>query len=292
MILEPPTIISSSVTLESIPAQRVKQALLCELNLTPKPGLVDRDNSGSHRDMDYSLFLLSIEAITPFFDEFYFAGKQYAHIPISEFLSQVRPIGIACEKAMFTTTQGINTHKGGIFAFGLFCSVIGRLEQQQQIINVTTICHEVAAMCDGLVDKELSQAQQINTVGESLFKQYGLAGARGEAASGYATVTNIALPVYLAMKAKGNNENLALLETLLYLFAYNSDTNVVSRGGMSGLQFLQHNAKALIQQGGMQVSLNQEKWEILDKVMIERNLSPGGSADLLAITWFLAHYSE
>ena len=42
-------------------------ALWQELELTPKPGLVDRLNNGSHRDMDHALFVRSIMAITPWF---------------------------------------------------------------------------------------------------------------------------------------------------------------------------------------------------------------------------------
>jgi triphosphoribosyl-dephospho-CoA synthase len=45
-------------------------ALRLELNLTPKPGLVDMANNGSHNDMDHALFLRSIDAIAPWFRVF------------------------------------------------------------------------------------------------------------------------------------------------------------------------------------------------------------------------------
>lgn len=45
-------------------------ALWQELELTPKPGLVDKLNNGSHRDMDHALFVRSIAAITPWFSRF------------------------------------------------------------------------------------------------------------------------------------------------------------------------------------------------------------------------------
>ncbi|QIQ20527.1 triphosphoribosyl-dephospho-CoA synthase CitG [Zophobihabitans entericus] len=284
--------LSPSVVLTSSPAQLTGQALQREVDLTPKPGLVDRNNSGAHKDMDYGLFLSSINAIIPFFDQFYYTGKQYADIPVTDFLAKIRPVGIACEQAMFNATKGVNTHKGAIFAFGLFCSVIGRLDQQQKKVNVTSICDEVASVCTGLVEKELNQTVKVNTVGERLFKQFGFTGARGEAASGYATIREIALPTYIKAKAKGYDEEMVLSETLLHLFAYNNDTNVVSRGGLAGLQFLQQSARGLIQQGGMLNSDNHKQWQELDVAMIERNLSPGGSADLLAVTWFLSHYKD
>ena len=36
------------------------KSLLYELNLTPKPGLVDCHNNGAHNDMDFYTFLDSI----------------------------------------------------------------------------------------------------------------------------------------------------------------------------------------------------------------------------------------
>ncbi len=41
-------------------AALAEEALWQELELTPKPGLVDKNNNGSHRDMDHALFVRSI----------------------------------------------------------------------------------------------------------------------------------------------------------------------------------------------------------------------------------------
>lgn len=98
------------------------RALRLELDLTPKPGLVDRANNGSHQDMDHALFLRSIAAITPWFSVFEQAGREHAHKAAGVQLRLLRPAGIACEQAMFAATGGVNTHKGGIFRWG--CSVL------------------------------------------------------------------------------------------------------------------------------------------------------------------------
>ena len=184
----------------------------------------------------------------------------------------------------------VNTHKGGIFAFGLLLGAIGKLEQLGLTINTQNICDQVSAICQGIVTNELKQNNSTTSIGEKLFKLHNLPGARGEAESGYATVRTISLPIYRAMKHNGYNEETCLLQAMSHLLAYNQDTNLVSRGGLDGLNFAQHEARKLIEQGGMTDANGLERLNQLDEEFIKRNLSPGGTADLIAITWFLAQY--
>lgn len=99
-----------------------EEALWQELELTPKPGLVDRLNNGAHHDMDHALFVRSITAITPWLSRFTELGSDYADQPAGEQLRLLRPMGIACEQAMYAATGGVNTHKGEYFLSG--CSVL------------------------------------------------------------------------------------------------------------------------------------------------------------------------
>lgn len=276
--------------LQHQPAQWVTKALLKEVCLSPKPGLVDMNNSGSHRDMDFSTFVSSISAIVPWLDAFYQYGLSFPLQQQQNFLTGIRPIGIECEHAMFQATHQVNTHKGGIFAFGLLLGAIGKLQQHAQPIDYQLICEEVAKICRGIVKQELTGQQHANTVGEKLFKLHQLTGARGEAESGYRTVREISLPVYCQMRSDGYDEETSLLQALLYLLAYNQDTNLVSRGGLQGLAFVQEAAKQLIDKGGIYHPKGRQFLYELDLALIQRNLSPGGSADLIAITWFLAQY--
>ncbi|UVO10092.1 triphosphoribosyl-dephospho-CoA synthase CitG [Pectobacterium polonicum] len=263
----------------------VARALTMEVMLTPKPGLVDRANNGSHRDMDVALFQTSIQAIAPWFGRFTDAGYQYANVPREQLLSQVRPIGIACEQAMLSATKGVNTHKGGIFAFGLLCTAAGWLAGQGERVTQRSLCDSVSIMCSDLVRNELETCSGVATAGEHLYQRYGLTGARGEAASGFNTVCQYALPTLQQAIADGMDEETALLRTLLVLMAHNPDTNVVSRGGMNGLAFVQNYAQKLL--AG---PLDRQALIRMDEALIARNLSPGGSADLLAVTWLLYHY--
>ncbi|NUF27612.1 triphosphoribosyl-dephospho-CoA synthase CitG [Gilliamella sp. ESL0254] len=275
-----------------LPAQLATQALIKEICLSPKPGLVDMNNSGAHRDMNFQTFVHSISAISNWFERFYQYGKASALHDNKLFLAGIRPIGIECEQAMFQATNQVNTHKGGIFAFGLLLGAIGRLEQLGLPTHAQSICDQVSAICQGIVQSELQQNNQANSIGEKLFKRHHLSGARGEAESGYATVRNVSLPIYQEMQNHGHDEETSLLQAMLHLLAFNQDTNLVARGGLDGLAFVQEQAKKLIKQGGITNPKVRENLYQLDTELIKRNLSPGGSADLIAITWFLSQYNK
>ncbi|PWC17285.1 triphosphoribosyl-dephospho-CoA synthase CitG [Brenneria corticis] len=265
----------------------VTRALTAEVMLTPKPGLVDRANNGAHRDMDVALFHHSIRAISPWFRRFTAAGWRYAYLPLPQLLPQIRPIGLACEQAMFAATKGVNAHKGGIFAFGLLCAAAGWLAAQGRRVTRQSLCRSVAEICRDMVRRELARGGGAATAGEHLYRRYGLTGARGEAASGFNTVRRFSLPALTRAVAAGADEETALLRTLLVLMAHNPDTNLVSRGGMPGLDFVRRYAGKLLA-----APLDRQALIAMDKALIARNLSPGGSADLLALTWLLFHYPE
>ncbi|MFK3707433.1 triphosphoribosyl-dephospho-CoA synthase CitG [Klebsiella sp. NPDC088457] len=246
-----------------------QEALWQELELTPKPGLVDRLNSGSHRDMDHALFVRSIAAVAPWFSRFAELGFAHAEKPAAGQLRRLRPMGIACEQAMYAATGGVNTHKGGIFALGLLCFAAGRLRN----VSAESLCAEVSLLCRGLVARELAGRRGAATAGERQFQQWGLTGARGEAESGFATVRSV-LPRW---------DGRQLHDLLLRLMAVNPDSNLVARGGMDGLRYVQNYAQTLLTNGW-----DRRRLLAMDRALIARHLSPGGSADLLSVGWVLA----
>lgn len=266
------------------------EALIREVELTPKPGLVDRRNTGSHRDMDLQTFRVSAAAIAEWFPVFFQRGHADCDVPASHFLPLLRPEGVACENAMFQATRGVNTHKGGVFSMGLLCAAAGRLHGRGESVVREVLCEEVAQICATLVEHELNRRAEATTAGEHLFRKYGLTGARGEVASGFLTVREQALPVFEQALSCHGCEELALHAALLQLLACNQDTNVVSRGGMAGLEFVQAEARRLLDEGGASRPDYHARMAALDDALIARNLSPGGSADLLAVTWFLSRF--
>lgn len=265
-------------------------AMMLEVHLTPKPGLVDTVNQGAHDDMDLALFVHSATVLAPYMAGFVRVGWLHHHQPLSSLLTELRPIGIDAEVAMFQATSGVNTHKGMIFSMGIICGVAGWLQANQRNINANAISEAVIQCCQHLVWDELQEIgrREPITQGEKLYQQYGVTGARGEAASGFRTIMVHALPAYQSAIAQEFSTEQALWQTLLVLIAHNQDTNLLSRGGMAGLLYVQQYAFSLLTSGGIshpdiEMALNQ-----FDRCLIERHLSPGGSADLLAVTWLIA----
>ncbi|MGX6599032.1 triphosphoribosyl-dephospho-CoA synthase CitG [Klebsiella quasivariicola] len=274
--------------------QLVLRAMQTEVNLTPKPGLVDSRNSGAHCDMDLQDFHRSAKAISVYVPEFILCGFSTAKKDTRLILSELRIPGKKCEQAMYKATSGVNTHKGALFSLGLFCAAIGRHYALNQSLTPRALSHTVASICQGIVNRELNGlSEHYNlTAGQLLFVKYGLTGARGEAENGYPLVINIALPYFRQQIKSGLSQDYSLLNTLLLIMSYNNDTNIVSRGGLSSLQWIKDCAEGLLQNGGVRSASDLPGIYQLDDLCISRNLSPGGGADLLMLTWFLSHFHE
>ena len=207
----------------------------------------------------------------------------------SDLLTGIRGIGINCERAMFAATSGVNTHKGMIFSLGLVCSAVGWLRGRQKPLTAVNISATIAVAGKGLVLLELEPKSLLpQTAGEKIYSQYGLTGARGEAESGFAMVMNYGLPTYQLCRQCGQTDEQALAQVLLTLMAHNPDTNLVSRGGLVGLYYVQQYAQALLlKYASTDVGFERAMVQF-DDDLVARNLSPGGSADLLAITRLIA----
>lgn len=279
----------SSFSLPRLMANLASNAMMQEIFLTPKPGLVDARNNGAHNDMTSDTFIASINAISPYLEQFVSVGLNDPSCQVSELLARLRPIGIDAEKAMFKATRDINTHKGMIFIMGLICGAVGWLRVRRLPINACQISEVISDACQGLVQDELAMKSELvsETAGERIYQQYGICGARGEAASGLQTIMHCALPAYKECIGKGATEKQAMLHTLITLMSINDDSNLVSRGGLEGLSYVKNRATELLKVGGFQSPNLEQALIDFDCQLIALNLSPGGSADLLAATWLI-----
>lgn len=260
------------------------QSLIDEVYTTPKPGLVDRRNCGSHRDMEINHFLASAKALTPYFKECVKIGIDTAKRPPQETFPLLRQAGLTAEETMFRATGGINTHKGAIYTLGLLCGSIGRLwAPEVPIANTSVITAECARIVSDSAEADLTTADG-STAGLRLYRAYGLKGVRGEAAEGLPSVMETALPAYEKSLRDGLSSNDAGAVTLLHLISSVQDTNLYNRGGADGASWAAKSAQALLQSNPYP-SVSQI--EELDNAFIAKNLSPGGCADLLAVTYFL-----
>ena len=266
-------------------ARLAVRALLYEVCTTPKPGLVDRVNNGSHKDMDIFTFADSACALYPYFKECTRIGRQTADLAASETFLRLRPAGRKAEADMFSATKGINTHKGAIFSVGILCAALGRLPEKSWKMP-EAVLNECAAMTQGLTASDFAglTKEKAVTVGQKLYLQYGITGIRGQAEAGLPAVRNAGLPVLKNGLARGLSLNDAGCAALLALMASATDTNLIARSDIAAQQKTVERIKELLAENSYP---DRQTLERLDREFIEKNLSPGGSADLLAICYFL-----
>ncbi len=260
------------------------KSLLDEVHTTPKPGLVDCRNNGSHNDMDIHLFIKSANALKPYFEECFSIGKETSHLSHDEAFTFLRNAGIFAEQTMYNTTGGVNTHKGAIYSMGILCASIGRLwTPESPIADVSHICLESADIARNAIIKDFEQMNS-TTAGERLYIKYGLTGIRGEVASGFNSVLKFGLPCYESLREKNYTQNDAGAIALLHFIANVEDTNIYHRGGINGAKYAIQTTRNLLKE---HQEPQMKQIEALDDEFIKQNLSPGGCADLLAITYFL-----
>ncbi|WP_295164983.1 triphosphoribosyl-dephospho-CoA synthase CitG [Selenomonas sp. F0473] len=263
------------------------EALLVEAAATPKPGLVDRANNGAHEDMDFFTFQKSAAALAPYFTEFVRAGAGEGR-SLYTLLSELRPIGRAAESAMYARTGGVNTHKGAIFSFGVLLGAAGWISAHGKPLMADAVLNAVRIICAGLCHTDYGgQFDTPQTKGQAAYLTYGLTGVRGEAEAGFPLVWDYALPLYRVRRAEHAPLNDALVDVLLVLMAHNMDTNVLGRHDLAMLQRVQEEADQIAKLGGMRTERGRAALQAFDAQLIDAWVSPGGSADLAAVTHFL-----
>ena len=259
--------------------------MLFEACTTPKPGLVDRRNSGSHEDMDLFTFLASSAALMPYLQTCVSIGQETAQLPPTETFRRLRRSGRLAEGEMFRATGGVNTHKGAIFLMGVLCGALGRLESRYWN-DSNVILRECAAMTAGITGEELGR-HVCTTAGERFYAAAGIGGVRREVENGLPTVGETGLPVLRQTLAEGASLEEAGCKALLAMMAVSEDTALLHRCGVEGWRQVKSRAASLLETGVTVQALEQ-----LDAEMIEKHWSPGGSADLLAVCYFLYFLSE
>lgn len=318
--LVPPT------TLPYIIAHLATQALQAELDTTPKPGLVDKENNGAHRDMDYALMQLSINTLHPYF-------VRLALLGFSDTLPShtvIRDAGIEAEKAMLAATNGVNTHKGALFSMGLAVvaaaykekkaaankeergkerekeekedsqvsieSLAPRESQASPLSSLQLTIKALAASFPDTSGTHGSKAKQLSN-GTTTIK-----GALDNAREGYEKLFTEWLPFY--NERRKSHDAHALHKTLLRIMCDLDDTNVIYRTNVATAEEVKQEARALLasfeeayaaQDKEKCASAIEEKCasaELLalkdmDRRYTERNISPGGAADMLSLTVFI-----
>lgn len=344
---------------------RVRNALLGEVYATPKPGLVDRRDTGAHRDMNYETFLASTEAITPYMVRMFAEGMDATvagHTP-EEVFQAIRGIGLEAERAMYAATDGVNTHKGMIFTMGIVLAAAGILYARREEAAERSVDDDVTPeamasadvqpmIADGesaisetgviagqiTVDAILDRTRQMTarsmaedfrkmlahppkTHGERLFRTYGERGIRGQAMEGFPILRDTAVPWLRRFQNIGTDaelqraisaratlrrgllqdtgsmhaehfENAVHVSTLIAIMSVLNDTNVFIRSSYEDMCWLQAESSTILSMGAMFTEEGVRAIEALNIACIEKNISPGGAADILAVAILLLKLTE
>jgi len=273
-------------------------ALLLEVSLSPKPGLVCRNSSGAHSDMDFITFLNSVAVLSPVFLEIGQLASNTVSGDVSKALPQIREIGLRMEKEMTLATQGVNTHKGAIFLLAISCFSAVHVILNTGQYKAGAFASVLQQLTNGMVQRELCVVNEAMDLshGQKCFLRYGLqgAGARGEAEQGLPTVLHEALP-YLNRVRKdclyGMSDKALqsiLIPVLLKIMTVNNDTNVLYRHNQQVLGLVkQKAAEALC---AWEIGREEEYLKLVEWCNKEK-ISSGGSADLLALT-IMIHFVQ
>ena len=274
--LVPPT------TVPYIVAHLATRALKAELNTTPKPGLVDTHDSGAHRDMDHALMMRSIRALHPYFVRLATLGYDSPQLPAHD---DIVRIGIEAEKAMFKSTGGVNTYKGALFSMGLALTaatyIIGRgkvatTTHGKEYVPGDLLSAIIIQLANGFPDTRGthgSQAKQAAQAGGSLKS------ALDNAREGYTQLFEEWLPFY-ETRIKGD-DSYVKHKTLLRIMCDLDDTNIVYRTDYDTMLNVKTLARHLLE------DFSEAGIDDLNRDFVSHNISPGGSADMLALVVFL-----
>lgn len=280
--------IEKQIFINKINALIIK-SLLYEVSCYPSPGLVSPISNGAHTDMDYYTFIDSISEITPFFKDI--CELSMSTIPEEQLLSKIRPIGIEIEKHMFLATNNINTHKGLIFLLSITCAAVSKAYYNNA--SFSEVPNIIRKISHDLVKNELLSkiTDKPKTYGEKIFLEYGITGVRGEVEKGLPTVFNYSLPFYQSHSYLNKRQRLFM--TLLCIMAHCEDSTLLHRHKLPVLKEVNLKSKEILGMfDGENIDFIQSKIENLDEDFSKRKISPGGSADLLAITVLLDGIKE
>lgn len=277
------------ITIPYIIGHLASMALQAELDTTPKPGLVDRNDNGAHRDMDHALMQRSIQALHPYFvrlAQLGFTGKQPCH-------DEIVNIGIEAEREMFKATGGVNTHKGALFSIGLAAVALGgeafcRITQAEGCGTMAyndVNSKQIQSLSNSIASLARLFPDTNGTHGSKAKANNILKGALDNAREGYTQLFKAWLPFYIDRIAEG--DNYALQKTLLRIMCDLDDTNIVYRTSMETMQEVKTEARQMLDTSRNIVNF-EAALQAMNTDYIHRNISPGGSADMLSLVVFLS----
>ncbi len=276
-------ILEAQETLSNFLSNKALKSIVLEVSASPSFGLVSPLTQGAHKDMDFFTFLDSSFAMSPYLKDVSKAG--YSPLPLDLIFKKIRYMGKISEEEMFQATKNVNTHKGMIFLMGISVAMSSKAKFEN--LKFENISNLISEMCkDILKDFENIKSKTTLTHGEKLFLNHGIVGVRGIVKKGLNIIFNEAIDIFESSILKEKNVNSAMIRTLIFLMSSLEDTTILHRHDIDILNSVKSEAMELhsnFQNTSLDISLLKE----IEKRYSEKRISPGGAADLLAVTIFL-----
>lgn len=277
------TLSERDIYLEKVKDLALK-SLILEVSSSPSFGLVSPFTMGAHKDMNFFTFIDSTFSLGEYFKNSFKVG--FSNLPPKLIFKKLRNYGIEAEKNMFNITNGVNTHKGAIFLMGIMISAVANTIYYRK--NFNSIQSFIKNMCEDILDDFNNlKDKKILSHGEKIYLKYGITGIRSIVKNGFNIVFDGSLNIFENSQKNGENINLSMIKTLIFLIGKLDDTTILHRHNYEILINLKEEFKKLDID-----NLDQNKLYILEKECINKNISPGGSADLLAITIFIFYIKK
>ena len=256
-------------------AKMAIRALYLEVKAYPKPGLVSFIDAGAHHDMNGETFYRSLFGLRHFF-------QQIAKLSLVEFsFESLKKLAIEAEFTMLEKTQGINTHRGAIFALGIICVSVARLSRKKE--SFTPIELRTQIVNDWQMPLAYHQSNSLSH-GALVRKVYHIVDAKQMAMEGYNVLFQL-LPSFIALYTETQSLDITCLYAYLEILLKIDDTNILYRKGEEGLNYAKTHARELL-------AITCFKKRQMHALTIhhqfsQRGISPGGVADLVAVLLFL-----
>lgn len=248
-------------------AAALEAGLLLELHLTPKPGLVDRRDEGSHPDLTLGLMERSVALVGAYLRDL------AASLRRGEPLEAQVALGREAE-ARLLATLGANTHRGAVFLCGLVLVARHRAPDGERALPDAL---------GGVAEALLPGRALDGSHGAAARRAFGVGGVVDEALAGLPSVFRAGLPAFRAARARGLGDEAAAFAAMAALMQVVEDTTALHRGGAPGLARVRADGRELqrrLEAGedhlGFLAASN-EAWRA-------QRLTMGGVADLLGLT--------
>lgn len=244
------------------------ESIETEYSFYPSLGLVSKASSGSHKDMNWETFCKSFKTFEPMFNDI------IENVDNIKDFYDLKTIGLKYEQFMFSKTKGINTHKGLIFHSSIFfyCFIYSKKYDQDFREFLVSFCEPLKSI-------------EINSKSMKICKELNLKHPIQVAYEGYQIVFE-GLNYFKEVSKKEIDVNIKYLLLIIYITIQIDDTTLLLKLSKYEFSKVKKDLKEF-ENNLLLNKLDNNEIKNINELFVQRNVSPGGAADLFVLVLFL-----